>query len=370
MKTMKTSKSLVIFAVAISLLAAACDSDTSPPQTTGGASAAEAAPAFSLAWSEYPSWSVFGVAELKGIINGKAGQLGTVEKTHGVDIVLNQLDYDPCLTAYASREVDAVCITNMDALIPAEEIPSVAILPTSTSIGADACIVVGIDSVDQLKGVDVYGLEKTVSEYCFVRNLQKLGFDPADFKFTNKDPGAAALAMQIKDSGTRAIMVWNPFVLQTLKLRPEAKVLFDSSAIPGEIIDMVVVSQAALDRPGGDKFARAVIDAFYQVNDAIAQPDTSSDTLVALGAKFSNLGLDEMKEVVKQTVFYKTPTEALALFEGSDVQSVMQTVVGFCVDRQVVSYQPNVAYGADQAAGQHVRFDPTYIKAIQAQRVR
>ena len=43
-------------------------------------------PSFSLAWSEYPSWSVFGVADVTGIINGKKGELGPVEEKWGIDI--------------------------------------------------------------------------------------------------------------------------------------------------------------------------------------------------------------------------------------------------------------------------------------------
>src|SRR5947209_6488026 len=45
-------------------------------------------PVFKLVWSEYPSWSVFGVASELGIIDGKKGQQGALEKKWGVDIVL------------------------------------------------------------------------------------------------------------------------------------------------------------------------------------------------------------------------------------------------------------------------------------------
>src|SRR5207245_5721083 len=84
---------------------------------TGRAPAAE--PTFSLAWSEYPSWSVFGVASEKGLINGKKGELGTLEKKWGVDIELKLLDYGACIDAYTAKACDAACITNIDALNPA-----------------------------------------------------------------------------------------------------------------------------------------------------------------------------------------------------------------------------------------------------------
>jgi NitT/TauT family transport system substrate-binding protein len=203
-------------------------------------------PTFRLAWSEYPSWSVFGVADMNKIIDKDEGEMGPVEKKWNVDIVLHETDYDTCITMYGSSTVDAVCITNMDILAASLGRDSVVILPTSTSDGADAVIVTGIDNVDQLSSVESYGLEKSVSQYMFERNLEEMGKDPANFTFKNMDPAAAAMAMQTKQENIQSIVVWNPFVLQTLRTRDGSKVLFDSTTIPGEIIDMVVMAKASL----------------------------------------------------------------------------------------------------------------------------
>ncbi len=322
-----------------------------------------AKPSFTLAWSEYPSWSVFGVAHEKKLIDGDAGKLGRLEEKWGVDIVLKQADYEPCLQMYGSGACDAVCITNMDVLTPALGRKSVAVLPTSTSVGADACIVVGINDVKQLRGRKVHGLSKSVSEYCFVRNLEKLGEKESDFQFTNMDPGEAAKAMQTDQKDYQAIMVWNPFVLQTLKLRKDAKVLFDSSTIPGEIIDMVVIGKDSLGKPGGRAFSCAVIDTYYELNKMLEDKTTGNDTLVALGAKFSSLGLDEMKKVVEQTRFYKTPKEGMDVFKGEQLQKTMTTVVDFCVSHDIVKKKPSIAYTAAQDA--QLVFDASMIDEVQ-----
>lgn len=332
----------------------------------GGGKQGGDVPSFSLAWSEYPSWSVFGVASEKGLINGKKGELGPVEKEWGVDIVLEQKDYDPCLQLYGSNTVDAVCMTNMDSLAPCLGRDSVAVLPTSTSVGADACIAVGISDVAGLKGTPTFGLEKSVSQYAFERCLIRLGHDPKEFPFKNKDPGAAATAMQTGDASTQSIMVWNPFVLQTLRTRKEAKVLFDSSSIPEEIIDMVVIGKDSLARPGGDKFACAVIDTFYRVNDLLADPKEGDGTLVALGRKFSSLGLEDMKLVVEQTQFYKTPDAALALYEGKQFQeTTMPMVVDFCVSHGICEKKPTVGFGKPDA---QLDFDASYLKKVRDKR--
>jgi len=331
-----------------------------------GAAAAKT-PTFSLAWSEYPSWSAFGVAHEVRLINGKKGKMGPIEKKWGVDIELKEADYDPCLVMYGAGKCDAVCITNMDVLNPSLSRPSVAILPTSTSYGADACIVSGgITQVKQLRGKKVYGLAKTVSEYCFARNLELLGEKEKDHRFTNMDPAAAALAMQQKQRGFDAIVVWNPFVLETLNKRRDARVLFDSTTIPGEIIDMVVVAQSSLDKPGGRAFAHAVIDTFYALNRRMADPKTRDDTLIALGEKFSHLNLQSMRKVVKQTRFYGTPGDGLKVLTGKELKAIMAKVTQFCATHEIVPKAPTVGYGDKRAAPRAaLRFDPTYIRGVQ-----
>ena len=327
---------------------------------------AQKSPTFSLAWSEYPSWSVFGVAHEFKLIDGRAGRLGEIEKKWDVDIKLDELDYDACMVLYASRGCDAVCITNMDSLNPSLGRQSVAILPTSTSYGADACIVAGdITEIGQLKGINVYGLAKSVSEYCFVRNIELNNESEKDYKFTNMDPAAAALAMQQGQKGYQAIMVWNPFVLETLNKRKDARVLFDSTGIPGEIIDMVIMAQTSLDKPGGERFAAAVIEAFYRINEMLADPDPelANDTLIAIGEKFSHLGLKDMRKVMRQTQFYKTPEDGKNLVVSDKLPKIMETVVGFSVSHDIVDQSPTIAYGSkDRAPDANLRFDPTYIE--------
>src|SRR5262245_57513282 len=132
-----------------------------------------AAPSFSLAWSEYPSWSVFGVAHAMKLIDGAAGKQGPIEQKWNVDIVLKEAEYDPCLTMYGASQCDAVCITTLDALNPSLSRPSVVILPTSTSYGADALLVPKtIISVKKLRGKKITGLAMRVSEYCINRIIE------------------------------------------------------------------------------------------------------------------------------------------------------------------------------------------------------
>lgn len=346
------------------LLVAACmvGCNNKRSTTTGGGPGGET-PVMSLAWSEYPSWSVFGVAHEKGLLNKDEGAQGELEKKWGVDIVLVQADYDTCLSEYGNSTVDAVCMTNMDSLAPSLGRDSVAIIPTSTSVGADACITVGVDSLEALKDVPTYGLEKSVSQYAFERCLEIEGANPDDYEFKNMDPAVAAQGMQTGDANVKSIMVWNPFVMQTLRDREGAKRMFDSSKIPEEIIDMVVVSKSKLAEPGGEKCACAILDAFYQVNAMLADDAERDDTLKALGEKFSSLGVEDMEVVVKETQMYATPKDGIELFEKTEFKDkTMPMVVDFCSAHDMLDEKPSVGFGDADA---QLNFDASYMQKVQ-----
>jgi len=357
---------------AASLVLGACGGKKDSSRSTdahGGAGAGAGdkdLPVFSLAWSEYPSWSVFGVADELGLLDKEEGKLGSIEKKWGVDIELKEADYDACLTMFGAGQCDAACLTNMDSLAPALGRDAVAILPTSTSFGADACLVTeAVTSIQDLKGRKTYGLEATVSQYVFARNLELAGEKEVEYDFANMDPGAAALALQQKQEGYDSVVVWNPFVLETLKRRDDVRVLFDSTTIPGEIIDMVTASQASLAKPGGEAFACAVIDAYFEVNKRLADPATADDTLVAIGEKFSSLELESMKKVVEQTQFYGTPDSALAAFETTRLKPIMEKVTAFCVSHDIIEKTPVIVYGEGEGEGDLI-FDSSYLQKVKA----
>jgi NitT/TauT family transport system substrate-binding protein len=333
-------------------------------------------PCVSAAWSEYPSWSAIYVAHMRGLIDGRKGFIGPIEEKYQVDIELKEAEYDPCIQLYASGQVDAVCITNIDILAPSLGRKSVVVAPTSTSYGGDMVIVEkAIKDLAGLKSVPVYGLEKSVSQYLFERKLEQAGVNRADYKFVNKDPGVAAMAMQQKQKEFRAIDVWNPFALETLNKRPDAYALFDSRTIPGEIIDAIVIAESSLEKKGGPEFVSAILEAFYAVNKLMADPKERNKTLVQIGEKFSNLDLKSMETVVKQTRFYETPDQALALFTGGaafpggkvatdgNLMKIMERVVDFCLKNQMVDKKPSIGYGTKkEAPNADVRFDPTFLK--------
>src|SRR5260370_39898256 len=91
----------------------------------------------------------------------------------------------------------------------------------------------------------------------------------------------------IGDAGANAVVTWKPMVSQILKQKGVTS-LFNSSQIPGEILDLTVVRTDVLTRPdgAGQKFAKALSGAWFELlaqmsNDKVlaAIADGSQDTL-------------------------------------------------------------------------------------------
>lgn len=291
-------------------------------------------PVFSLWTSEYPSWSTYVVAAKAGLVNPeKGGTHGPLEAKYGVDLVLSVKDYDPCIVAYGSGNCDAVCITTLDALKPSLTRPGTVIMPTSTSAGGDVGIAVGVDRIAELKGVKVYGLDNSVSEYTHYRCVKLAGFNPNDFPFENLDPSPAATALQSGSNEVKAICVWNPFALQTLRKNKNAKMIYSSANIEGEIIDSVVVGNDSLAREGGKDFATLLCAIQYEVNNRIRDSKTSAVTVSALKDDFApSLTVQDMTDVVlKDTKFYYTADDGIGLFTNKDFpKTFMETVIPTC----------------------------------------
>lgn len=338
--------------------------DSAAPISVAQSTPDKPLPVFVLATSEYPSWSTFIVAGKAGLINPKkGGEYGPLELKYGVDIVVEVKDYDPCLTAYCNGATDAVAMTNMDSLNPALGRASTAIMPTSTSAGADVVIGVGnIKTIDDLKGVKVFGLEKSVSQYAHYRGLVLKGKDPKDFPFANLDPAAAATALQSGDKDKQAICVWNPFALQTLRTAKGAARIFDSSLFPGEIVDMVVIGNDSLVKPGGENFAIMLCKIQYEVNRRLwsSNPEVAEAALKALGQDFCSLPVEDMRICVKETSFYKTAQDGIAWYKSDTFKKNMDVVVDVCKKLGVLTDKvPTIGWG-DKT--KQLNFDVQYME--------
>ena len=110
-------------------------------------------------------------------------------------------------------------------------------------------------------------VEKTVSEYLFDRAMTINGLRDQikRVRMINTSDSDIATAF-IGDTSASAVVTWKPMVSQIAKQKGVTS-LFNSSQIPGEILDLTVVRTDVLNRPdgAGQKFAKALTGAWYEL---------------------------------------------------------------------------------------------------------
>src|SRR5260221_8562027 len=214
----------------------------------GGAMAAEKK-SFKIAWSIYVGWMPWPYAQESGILTKWA-------EKYGISIDLVQInDYVESINQYTAGAFDGVVVTNMDCLtIPsAGGVDTTSIILGDYSNGNDAVILksVGIlpkkKTLADIAGQKVNLVQLSVSQYLLSRALATVDLKESDVTLVNTSDADIVGAFGTSD--VTALVTWNPQVSEILKSRNAQKV-FDSSQIPGEIMDMMAVNTAtAKDNP-------------------------------------------------------------------------------------------------------------------------
>lgn len=308
----------VIRSLCFSVLALAACGKESPPAEPAPATAPQAAAAptqeFRVAWSHYTGWEPWGYADHAGILKKHADK-------HGIKIKLTLVnDYVESINLYTSGSFDACAMTNMDALtIPAVGgVDSQAIIVGDYSNGNDGIVVKQGKSVKDLKGRTVNLVELSVSHYLLARALDMNGMSEKDVKLVNTSDADIAALFTSDPKG--AAVTWNPPLMQARKA-PDATLVFDSSKIPGEILDLMVVRTAA-----PDALKQALAGAWYET---IALMEKGDPGAIAWMANSSGATPDEFKAQLATTAMYYTPGAAASFTGSPEVAKTMEHVRTF-----------------------------------------
>ncbi len=317
MKRLNSILALLLMAVFIT----ACGGDKESKSSTADKAPAEVK-TFNVAWSHYVGWEAWGYAEHKGIIKKWADK-------NGIEIKVTLInDYIESINLYTAGKFDACTMTNMDALtIPAVGgIDSTGIIVGDFSNGNDAIVVKNASSVSDLKGRDVKLVEFSVSHYLLSRALDMNGMSEKDIKTINTSDADIAAIFTADKNG--AIVTWNPPLMQAMKSEG-AKIVFDSSKTPGEIIDMMVVKTNA-----PDSLKKALAGAWYEVMGIMNGSDEAAKTeALEFMAKESGATLDEFKQQLKTTAMFYTVADAAKFTSSADVEKTMEHVRKFSFDK-------------------------------------
>ena len=331
---------------------------------TTGIAAAEAAAKkeFNIAWSIYVGWMPWPYAVDAGIVKKWADK-------YGITINVTQInDYVESINQYTAGKFDGVTVTNMDALtIPAAGgVDSSAIIMGDFSNGNDGVVLKDGKTLADIKGRAINIVELSVSHYLLARGLASIGLTEKDVKTVNTSDVDIVAAFKAPES--TAVVTWNPQLME-VKAEPTATEVFDSSKIPGEIEDLMVVNTATLkDNPD---LGKALVGIWYETI-ALMQADSDAGKAAREAmAKASGTDLAGFEAQLKTTRMFYTPKDALAFTTGADLPKIMDLVRTFCFEHNLLgdNVKSKDAVGITMPAGTlgdgnniKLRFDPTYMQ--------
>jgi NitT/TauT family transport system substrate-binding protein len=160
--------------------------------------------------------------------------------------------------------------------------------------------------------------------------LNGLGAQIKQVRYVNTSDADIAYAF-LADAGKPAVVTWKPLVSQIMKSK-DVKMVFNSSQIPGEIMDLLVIRTEVLNRPdgSGQKFAKAVAGAWYELMGLMAQNGPAADKVLAGIAEASKDSLASYKEQLATTHMFYTPQSAAQMTASPEIRKTMDLVRQFC----------------------------------------
>jgi NitT/TauT family transport system substrate-binding protein len=293
------------------------------------AAPAHAAPKknFKVAWSIYVGWMPWGYAADTGIVKKWADK-------YGLTIEVKQFnDYVESVNQYTAGTFDAVTITNMDALsIPAAGgVDTTAIVTGDFSNGNDAVILKNQADLAAIKGQKINLVEFSVSHYLLARALESKQLAEKDIKVVNTSD--ADLAAAYKTPEVTAVVTWNPIVSEILG-SPDARKVFDSSQIPGEIMDLMVVNTAVLkDNPD---FGKALVGIWYETIAKMNAAGPEGKAAREAMAKASGTDLAGFDSQLASTKLFDKAADAEAFTRSATVGTTMDRVRKFLFDKSLL----------------------------------
>jgi len=275
---------------------------------------AQAKDSFRIAWSHYAGWEPWGYAAESGIVAKWAKKEGIK-----IDVTLVN-DYVESINLFTAGTFDACSMTNMDALtIPAVGgIDTQAIIVGDYSNGNDGIVAKGASTVADLKGRTINLVELSVSHYLLARALDMAQLAEKDIKLVNTSDADIAAVFTNDPKG--AAVTWNPPLMEASKA-PGSKVIFDSSQIPGEILDLMVTRA-----DGDERLKRALVGAWYEVLTLMKNEDKAALEWMAAS---SGTDLAGYKAQLKTTAMFWTPAEGAAFAKSVRPKNVMAHVRSF-----------------------------------------
>jgi NitT/TauT family transport system substrate-binding protein len=288
---------------------------------------AQAKEKFKFAWTIYAGWMPWAYAQQEGIIKKWADK-------YGIEIDVTQVnDYIESINQYTAGKFDACLMTNMDALtIPAAGgVDTTSVIMGDYSNGNDAIVLKNKDKLSDIKGQHVNLVEFSVSHYILARALSTVGLSERDLTLVNTSD--ADIVAAYKSPDVTAAVLWNPQLGQVMQ-SPDAHEVFNSSQIPGEILDLAMVHTEVMKKH--PEFVKALVGAWYETMTIMHKGDAKAEAALSMMAKASGTDLAGYKKQLATTYLYETPAKAVKYTRSKKLIKAMDLVRKFSFDHGIL----------------------------------
>jgi len=165
-----------------------------------------------------------------------------------------------------------------------------------------------------------------------------------------------------------SVVTWNPLLSEVASM-PESNVVFDSTGIPGEIIDLLVVNTQTLnDNP---ELGMALTGAWYEIMAIMSGDDEAAVEARQYMAEASGTDLAGYDAQLDSTMMFYTPEAAVEFTSSDSLPETMQYVAEFSFDHGLLGegapdagfigmQMPASNFGNE--ANTTLRFDPSYMQ--------
>ncbi len=277
-----------------------------------------------IGYSDWPGWVAWDIAISKGWF-----------QEEGIEVQFSWFEYTASMDAFASGNIDAVTMTNGDALVTgATGASNVMILASDYSNGNDMIVAVpGINDISELKGKKI-GLEVGFVEHLlFVKALESVGLKESDVELVNV--ATHQTAQTLASGEVSAIAAWQPNSGEALKEVSGSKAIYTSANVPGLIYDCLAVSPSSLN--GRREDWQKVVKVWYRIVDFLKDPSNNKEALEIMSSR-AGVTPEEYGSFMKGTKFL-TLEESKKVFEkGNSLNSLYgssKIVDKFNIDNKV-----------------------------------
>lgn len=287
---------------------------------------------YKFGFSHYTSWDLLNASD---VIKKHADK-------HGVKIEMVLInDYVESLNLLAAGNtkpsgtgsIDIVVVTNVDgistvAAAASTKNPIEVILVNSYSAGNDKIVSKSAKTMKDLKGKKLQLVEYSVSHYLLARALSVNGMKESDLGgiVNTSDVDIQANYLSLPPQMAHSV-TWNPMA-QSIAKEARSTVLFDSSKIPGEILDLTVTRS---DVP--DAVKQAVADAWAEIAASVAPNAPGRTQVIERVAKFSGCSVADYEAQLKTTAMFYDQKDAAAVFKDPKLKETMKYVRDFSYDK-------------------------------------